>query len=115
MFQRLLFKNIGTRIRNTNYLNQGLIYSKYLKFSNLNKEEGAQEIINVLRKIPFENGKNLVDLNYIVDLQIKDDGSVNLMLKLDQNYRKIKTLCQTELTTVPWIKNISINMAPKVF
>ena len=67
-----------------------------------------------MKKVSFENGKNLVDQNYIVDLQIKDDGSVNILLKLDQNYRKIKSLCHTELASVPWIKNLSINMAPKV-
>ena len=83
-------------------------------FSNLNKKEGSEEIMSVLKKVSFENGKNLVDQNYVVDLQIKDDGSVNILLKLDQNYRKIKALCHTELASVPWIKNLSINMAPKV-
>jgi hypothetical protein len=71
--------------------------------------------MTVLKKVPFENGKNLVDMNYIIDIQIKEDGSVNIMLKLDQNYRKIKSLCHTELASIPWIKNLSINMAPKVF
>lgn len=71
--------------------------------------------MSVLKKVSFENGKNLVDQKYIVDLQIKDDGSVTILLKLDQNYRKIKALCHTELASVPWIKNLSINMAPKVF
>ncbi len=113
MFQRLFLKSFIPLRKTSNFLWRSSFFNNF-KFSTLNKEEGAQEIFGVLRKIPFENGKNLVDLNYIVDLQIKDDGSVNVMLRLDQNYRKIKALCQNELIAVPWIKNLSINMAPKV-
>ena len=47
-------------------------------------------------------------------MDVKENGKVVLLLKLDQNYRKVKTLCQTRLTEVPWIKNLEINMAPKV-
>lgn len=110
MLQRLFLKKLNPFQKIIPNL---IPYSQY-RFSNFNKEEATQEIYTVLKKIPFENGKNLVDLKYVVDLQIKEDGSVSMLLKLDQNYRKIKTLCQTELNTVPWIKNVTINMAPKV-
>ena len=114
MFRKFFFKSAIKSFRNPNFFPSSSNPFACFGFASLNKTEGAEEIMSVLKKVSFENGKNLVDQKYIVDLQIKDDGSVNLMLKLDQNYRKIKALCHTELANVPWIKNLSINMAPKV-
>lgn len=50
----------------------------------------------------------------ILDIKVLSEGNVTILLKLDQNYRKIKTLCQTQLSEIPWIKTLNINMAPKV-
>jgi len=115
MLLRSFYKTAINSLRNYKFSYNSLSSFQCFQFANFNKQEGAQEIMTVLKKVPFENGKNLVDMNYIIDIQIKEDGSVNIMLKLDQNYRKIKSLCHTELASIPWIKNLSINMAPKVF
>ena len=114
MFRKFFFKSAINSLRTPDFFAKSYSRFSCFGFSNFNKTEGSAEIMSVLKKVSFENGKNLVDQNYIVDLQIKDDGSVNILLKLDQNYRKIKSLCHTELASVPWIKNLSINMAPKV-
>lgn len=113
MFKKIFVKLLHSRQTPFKYNNIWL-QNKRFCFTTINKDDGKQEILAALRKIPFENGKNLVDSNYIVDMKIKEDGSVEILLKLDQNYRKIKSLCLTELNSVPWIKNLAINMAPKV-
>lgn len=110
MFKRIFSNRLFSMTKSHKFLN---LFPKY-PFSQIKTNDGKEEIITVLKRIPFENGKNLVESNYIVDMQVKDDGSVSILLRLDQNYRKIKNLCQTELLSIPWIKNLSINMAPKV-
>lgn len=110
MFRRIFLNRLYSLSQSHRFLN---LSQKYL-FSQIKNHDGKEEIITVLKRIPFENGKNLVESNYIVDMQVKEDGSVSILLRLDQNYRKIKNLCQTELLSIPWIKNLSINMAPKV-
>ena len=44
---------------------------------------------------------------------ITNDGIVNIMLKLDKDFRKIKNLCKEQLEKEDWIKEVNIAMAPK--
>jgi len=67
-----------------------------------------------MKEIVFEDGKNIIDNGAILSISIDQTGKVVLMLRLDQNYRKLKGLCSTKLQEIPWIKEFEIKMAPKV-
>ncbi|EAR87658.1 CobQ/CobB/MinD/ParA nucleotide-binding domain protein (macronuclear) [Tetrahymena thermophila SB210] len=81
-------------------------------FSNA-VQEGKAEITKKLKEITFEDGSNIIDNGSILTIDIESSGKVTVQLKLDQNYRKLKGLCNAKLQEIPWIKEFEIKMAPK--
>jgi uncharacterized protein involved in tolerance to divalent cations len=76
--------------------------------------------MNECSKIKFDDGKSLAVLNiiqesnYIVDIKISENKEVQIFLKLDNNYRKVKSLCESALQSQPWITSLDIKIAAKV-
>jgi hypothetical protein len=51
---------------------------------------------------------------HITSVEVGEGGKVTIYLKLDQNFRKIKSLIHEGMTAIPWIKNLEVKMAGKV-
>ena len=86
------------------------------KISNLTDTtlQGKEEIMKKLKEITLEDGSNIVGNNQILSVEINETGKALITLKLDQNYRKLKGLCNQKLQEIPWLKDFEIKMAPKV-
>jgi hypothetical protein len=47
-------------------------------------------------------------------ITINELGEVEILLKIEKNFVKIKNICLSALQEIPWIKSLNIKMAPKV-
>ena len=50
-----------------------------------------------MKEIIFDDGNNIIDSGAILSINIDQTGKVVVMLRLDQNYRKLKGLCTAKL------------------
>ena len=96
-----------------------LSQKSWLSFCSIPK---TKELEEALRNIKFENGKNILVNKYfiinqdeksVLKFDISDSGVVNILLRLDKDFRKVKSLCQDELSKIPWISEIQVSMAQK--
>lgn len=70
--------------------------------------------MNEFKKIKFENGKNLTvniyikEFDHILEIKVSEKKEVTIFLKLNSDYRKIKSLCENQLKSLPWITKLEI-------
>ena len=55
--------------------------------------QSKDQVLQLLRELKDENGKDLLELNLIHTLTVdKETNTVSIKLNLTKNYRKLKTL-----------------------
>jgi len=112
-----LLNNVMFQRNNSPYPIASPFFQTFSPFSSQQKTdinaEGLNEIEGQLRQIKTENGKNILETGSIVSINVADGGKVIILLKLDQDFRKVKSLIQDNLVSVPWIKDLQVKLAPK--
>jgi hypothetical protein len=62
-------------------------------FNSIKEVEAIRNEINdCLKKIKFENGKDILSSSHITEIRVEEDGKAQIYLQLSENYRKIKSL-----------------------